>query len=129
MAPLYAELPDAELCEHPNCLTCKYLPVCQTIRAKYERKKEAFLRELAEESRKRAAEKIEKQQGPSSEDLIEILIAEADKVRFGARGGIDITSIQEILARHGATVGITKARLLWQQAKRKAPWIDPHSKE
>ena len=120
---LYAELPDAELCEHPDCLTCKYLPVCQTLRARYERKKAAFLRELAEQSRKKAEEKLKRRQAPTDEEAVEILISEADKVRFGPKGGVLVASIQRILARHGYKCGMSKARELWMEALRKAPWL------
>ena len=123
LPPLYFELPDAELCDSPDCLSCPYRERCMTIRARYERKKDAFLTELARQAREKAKEKLEKAQRPTDKEAIEILISEADKVKFGPKGGIIVASIQNILSRHGYKAGITKARELWMQAVQKAPWI------
>ena len=123
LPPIRAELPDAEICDSPDCLSCKYREKCMTIRARYERKKEAYLSELAKQARQRVQEKLEKQKMPSDDEAVQILIMEANKIRYGVRGGIIISSVQDILRRYGYKCGMTKARELWLRAVRKAPYI------
>jgi len=82
-----AELPDAEICDSPDCLSCKYRE-CMTIRARYERKKERYLTQLAKEAAEKAEEKIEKKHKPTQSERIKWILEDYNKIQFGPRGGV-----------------------------------------
>jgi len=96
---------------------------CMTIRARYERKKEKYLTQLAKEAAEKAEEKIEKKHKPTQKERIQWLLEESDKIQFGPRGGVVVASIQAIYQKHGCKVGLTQAREDWLRAKTENPWL------
>jgi len=123
LPPIRAELPDAEICDYPDCLSCKYKDCCMTIRARYERKKDKYLTSLAKEAAEKKHKQIEKKHKPTQAERISWILEDYDKIRFGPRGGVVITSIQAIYRKHKCEVGLTQAREDWVQAKNENPWL------
>jgi len=123
LPPIRTELPDVEICDHPDCLSCPYKGRCMTIRARYERKKDAYLTSLAKESAERIQERVEKKHKPTQKERIQWIMEDHDKIHFGPRGGVILASIQAIYQKHGCKVGLTQAREDWNKAKAENPWL------
>jgi hypothetical protein len=106
-------LPGAEYCEHSSCLKCPYsgvaqpqwkhrnrweeenMPLCQTIRARYERKKKFFLTEMAEiANEKRKEAQMKKTQ---LSDIVAILREHVAMLRKTKRNRIDLSSATAII--------------------------------
>lgn len=106
-------LPGAEDCEHSTCLTCPYsgitqsiwklrnrweelnIPLCQTVRSRYERKKKFFLTEMTElANEKRRESQLKKTQ---LSDVIITLREHATMLRKTKRNRIDINSATGII--------------------------------
>jgi len=106
-------LPGAEYCEHSSCLKCPYsgvaqpqwklrnrweelnTPLCQTIRALYERKKKFFLTEMAEiANEKRREAQMKKTQ---LSDIVATLKEHTTMLRKTKRNRIDINSASAII--------------------------------
>ena len=112
-------LPGAEYCEHSTCLTCPYsgitqtvwkqrnnwdelnTPLCQTIRAKYERKKKFFLTEMAELANEKRRESMVKK--TEIADLVGILKGNVGLLRKTTRGRIDLVSAIAIVRQNLGT--------------------------
>lgn len=117
-------LPGAEYCEHSTCLKCQYsgitqpvwkqrtkwdnlnTPLCQTIRAKYERKKKFFLTEMAElANEKRREAQIKK---VSVSDVSVVLRQHLSMLRKTKRNRIDGASAAVVIRQFLGT-GISDA--------------------
>ena len=99
-------LPDAELCDFPNCLTCKHLNgyskdkrKCMTIRAIYERRKRSFLNEMNRISTKKAEAKERRKVDINVNDLIQHIIEAKDQLQYNRKGNAEPESIRMILEK------------------------------
>lgn len=110
------QLPNAELCDYPDCLECKHRFICMTTRAIYERRKKAFVDEASKQAEARANERELKQRLPSDKEMDQTLlnkIAELEKKKRGDREYYVLASIQMVIEKyHKATPGINKAKML-----------------
>lgn len=83
-------LPQAELCNHPDCLTCKYVTgECETTRAIYERNKKAFVDNASKLAEERARERELMVVRINKEKVVQELLAEGDNVKLNLRGRVD----------------------------------------
>jgi hypothetical protein len=112
-------LPNVEICEYPTCLKCKYsglgkkmwrmrskwdeknIPICQTIRARYERKKKNFLAEMANMSNEK---RDEKKVGKSAKkisinDIVVMLKDNTDGLRKTNRNKVDSASAMMVIRK------------------------------
>jgi hypothetical protein len=112
-------LPSAEICEYPTCLRCKYsglsktmwrgratwekrnIPICLTNRAKYERKKKAFLALMATESNEKRVEKTDTKSARkiSIIDMVTVLREHSDELRKTTRNKVDTASALIIIRK------------------------------
>jgi len=108
---LCLQLPGVEDCEFPDCLRCSHVNTCNNIRAKYERKKRAYLQTLTTDT----TEAIEEKQLAAAQstmklsDYVEIVRANADKVRINRLGNADSSSVHLLLQGLGCKVGLIMA--------------------
>jgi len=123
MDPIEVALPQEELCGFGDCLICKFIDRCRIMRAVYERRKQEYLISLATRASDRIMGRAKKQLEPSDDEKAQWLIEDPSQIRLGARGGIDHTSIQEVMAKKGYPCGMTKARDLWYRALAKEPTL------
>jgi len=117
------ELPGAELCESPTCLKCKYsgvrkkqwsmrehwdernIPICQIIRAKYERKKKTFLTEMARLANEKREEKMAKNKKVDVSEIVEAFKQHPEMLRKTIKNRVDSdTGMMVVRAILGASV-------------------------
>jgi hypothetical protein len=106
-------LPGAEFCEFKSCLMCPYsgvsqnvwkirarweelnVPLCQTIRAKYERKKKFFLTEMADIANEKRREAMVKK--TQLADIVVTLREHVGMLRKTKRNRIDLDSATSVI--------------------------------
>lgn len=90
LGKLKLRLPQAEYCDHPDCLTCKYVTgECETTRAIYERNKKAFIDNASKLAEARAIEREQMVVRINKEKVVQELLAEGEKVELNLRGRVD----------------------------------------
>jgi hypothetical protein len=125
------QLPSVEICEYPTCLKCKYsglhkkmwrnrkkweelnVPICQTIRAKYERKKKNFLAEMATLSNEKRDEKKEGKVAKkmSINDIVIMLRDNPEGLRKNNRGKVESGSAMMVIRKvFGSEINEAKVR-------------------
>ena len=107
------KLPQAEICEHPSCLTCQYRGVCLTTRAVYERYKKAFVDNASKLAEERAEERDSKEIRVSMKKALQDLSIVTDKPKRPNSGLLPIPWLQAWYeGKYGITIGRNKLRLL-----------------
>ena len=92
---IFLQLPDYDACDFFSCLGCDEADTCQTLRARYERKKTAFVEGEAEkdaiaEQREAAAEMSEK-------ELAELCVDHIEKIETNTKGFYNVDDIKFVL--------------------------------
>lgn len=107
-------LPNAELCNHPDCLTCDYVSKdCMTTRAIYERRKKAFVDSASKQAQARAQERERQQIRLDRELVVQDLLAEGENVTLNQRGRLDKAYLYlYIETKYGVKAGNNQLRLI-----------------
>ena len=125
LGTIRVKMPGYESCKHGTCLRCRYsglrkedwknrdnwektgFPLCMNIRAKYERKKKAYLQEhneaMADKRRKRTAKFPEK-------EVLEVLVAHPEKLRKTRSGKLNQVIIGEVIKTAFPEIDCNKRR-------------------
>jgi hypothetical protein len=112
-------LPNAEYCEAASCLRCQYSglgkdlwermddwvgkgdPICQTIRAKYERKKKKFLETVVDNSMgKIEVKSLEMKKRVTVDDVVALMREKASELRLSNQGNIGRASAETLVRRY-----------------------------
>lgn len=124
------QLPNAELCDYPDCLECKHKEVCMTTRAIYERRKKRFIDETSKQAESRALEREQRRRTVSDKDQVKILYEFRDELKWTRLGNIDYASTQIILEREcKKTTGRIKAQTLGRRLILEHPDVRPPAPE
>lgn len=103
IANVKLQIPSYEYCKNPFCLLCKFLEVCLTNRAVYERQKRDFLHKLALERQQKAAARERRQQFINYNDLLGKVLQYRDELVF-TKNRVEVESVKLILERHFGTI-------------------------
>lgn len=118
------QLPDFEKCSYANCLICKYLDKCMTVRAVYERLKKKFLDKMSLQSQSKAAERERKKIRLDFNDLVQKAVDQRDKFVFTSRGKLEPESVRLIFEdEYGLNLGTSEINRVLKRGKIKHPKI------
>lgn len=111
MGHLALQLPDVEQCAYANCLVCRYMNQCMTLRAVYERLKREFLSKMSAESRQKAELKERRKRVFDLNSVISQVVAKSDELVFAKNGNVELESVKLIMERnYGMTLADSEAR-------------------
>ncbi len=106
-------LPDAELCDAPDCLACKFMGKCMTTRAIYERLKKSYLAGLSKSAGDRIEAQAKKESTPRRGELEKIIYDDhRAKIIYNNRGKIKTSCIIRVIDSLGWSVGKSTAELI-----------------
>jgi len=118
-------LPGAEECGHSSCLRCGFsgvkkstwakrgewaadTPICQNIRAQYEREKKAYLERTATEAGERR-QKTVKPEFPKKK-LMEVLLAHLDELKVTRNEKVDRARVRLVLQKYEPNTPVNDSR-------------------
>ena len=99
LGTVYLQLPDAERCEAPDCLSCQYRDRCLTTRAIYERRKKSFVDEASKQAEARAMEREEKQIKLSNNDYVQAMEKGWESLRKTSKDNVELASMQVLFTK------------------------------
>lgn len=127
MGRVRLQLPQAELCNYPDCLECEHRSWCTTTRAVYERRKKEFVDNASKQAEARAREREEKKKRLNYSKEIEPMLlkrAKDNKLKRTKRGNITVPSIQRAIEEElERQCGIEQAKHFRGRFKEKYPKI------
>jgi len=134
LGEIMLKMPGAEQCTHPDCLRCKYshirkdippdTPKCMTTRAKYERRKKAFVDGRSAQAQAKSEAKRVKDRVITDDELAETVYKHIDKVSRMKSGRIDPVSLQIIIEDvHGISIGTQKSYKIRSRLEYKHPEV------
>lgn len=132
LGELILKLPSNEQCSHSDCLRCDYshirkgtppdTPRCKTIRAKYERRKKAFVDGRSEQAKLRSEVKRVKDKVISDDEMAETVYKNREKIVRMKSGRMDPVSLQIIIEdAHGVSIGTAKCYKIRSRVEQRHP--------
>jgi len=123
-------LPDYEKCAYPNCLICKFIDRCMTIRAIYERLKKDFLSKMSIQSQKKAVKREQRDRFINYNDTLKKVITHREDFVFTRQGKVEPESVRLILEeKYGLSLIDSEMRRLVKRGIIKYPEIFKQKKE
>lgn len=116
------QLPDYELCKFSNCLMCRFLDKCYTLRAIYERLKAEFLGRMSEQSQQKAEMHEKRKKFINYNDLLKKAVEHKDEMVFSKNGAVEPESVRVLFEeKYGVTLADAEARRLIKRGEMKYP--------
>lgn len=93
-------LPNAEICDYPDCLECEHNKMCYTTRAIYERRKKSFVDESSKQAEDRAIEREKMQKRTPIKKGVQLLLDHWDELNMNNQGNIERVSAYMVIEKH-----------------------------
>lgn len=117
------QLPDYEICAFQNCLLCKYIDKCMSLRAIYERLKKDFLGKMSAQAQQSAAIKERRKRIIDYNDLMNKIMQKKDKLVFSKTGTLEPESVKLILEDIGIILTDAETNRTIKRGKIKHPEV------